>query len=1210
MSQRGYHERDYEFGRRVRALRTGCHLTQSDLAEHLGVSRQTVVAWEGGASYPAPVHLRRLVDLCLDRQAFDPGHEAEEIRGLWLDARLQVPLDEVWLAHLLGASPESPSTPAAASMGPGDPGPVEVVRRLDWGQAPEASEFFGRSGELTLLTRWLFDERCRVVSVLGMGGIGKTALAARLAQQAAPHYERLYWRSLRDAPPAGDWLAGCIDTLSDHRVVPPLGDSERLATLLHLLRERSCLLVLDNYETLFEPGGEQGRYRTGMDGYGRLLEAVAGAGHDSCLLLTSREAPPELALLGATLGSLTLGGLGVDEAERMLASKGLSGRPEQWAELVSRYGGNGLALKLVAERIRELFGGHIELYLRETSASVFGGIRELLSEQAERSSAAERDVLRMLAVAREPVPLAGLLAARRPRLGREAVLEAVEALQRRSLLERVQTTGPAAFTLQSVVLEYVTGQLVDDVVEEIEDGRSALLLEQALIQAQAREYVRESQTRLIGLPILKRLEARLGHEQTEKVLQRLLEGWRSRPSDEQGYGPGNVINLLRLVRGDLRAVDMSRLVIRQGCLSGVDAQDSSLVGAHLAETVLAEAFDPPGSVGLSGDGALLAAGTSTGEVWVWRVADRTPLWKAEGHPGGAWSLAVSADCNVVASGGFDGTVKLWEAGSGESLATMDGHVGAVWGVALSADGGMVASAGADGTVQLWEAGGGRPLRTLEGHAGVVWGVALSADGRLAASAGADGTMRLWEAGSGRALAAVDAHDGGVRSVALSADGRLAATGGYDGTVKLWQTDETRLLATLQGHTEGVSAVALSADGRSVASGSFDGTVRLWDAETGLPQATFVGHTQGAWAVALSADGRLAASGSFDGTLRLWEADGKRPLATFQGDRAACWAVTLSADGSLVASGGAAGRVRLWEADSGRLLAAVEAHSGGVSRLAFSIEAGILASGGYDGTVKLWEAGSWRALATLEGHSGGVSGVALSADGRLLVSGSFDGTVRSWEVPRGHPLATMEGHLGVVWGVALSRDGGLAASAGADGTVRLWETPRGRLLRTLEGHDGVVWDVALSADGRLVASSGADGTVRLWETDSGRLLATMEAHPGAGVSGVALSADGRLVASCGADAAVRLWETDSARLVATFRGHVGAVWKVALSADGELTASAGGDGTARLWRTGRETCLRVLRPERPYESMDITGLTGVTEAQRDALLALGAIEQGG
>src|SRR5207248_7711081 len=91
------------------------------------------------------------------------------------------------------------------------------------------------------------------------------------------------------------------------------------------------------------------------------------------------------------------------------------------------------------------------------------------------------------------------------RLAPVQVLEAVDGLRRRSLIERGQR--PGSFTLQAVVLEYVSAHLVEQASEEIVQGRLSLLIQYGLSQAQARDYVRQTQQRLLVAPLLARLES-------------------------------------------------------------------------------------------------------------------------------------------------------------------------------------------------------------------------------------------------------------------------------------------------------------------------------------------------------------------------------------------------------------------------------------------------------------------------------------------------------------------------------------------------------------------------------------------------------------------------------------------------------------------------------------------------------------------------------
>jgi transcriptional regulator with XRE-family HTH domain len=184
--------------------RTG--LIQRDLAARAGVSRGAVQDWEAGLNYPTAERLQVLIQVLLEAGGLTLGQEAAEARALWAATereapRMHTPFDEAWLAALLAAPTAPPSVEPTFRFAP------RGARAQDWGEAPDTVSFIGRSEELALLRRWVLDERCRLVAVLGMGGIGKTSLTAKLAHEVAASFERVFWRSLRDALPVSDWPA-------------------------------------------------------------------------------------------------------------------------------------------------------------------------------------------------------------------------------------------------------------------------------------------------------------------------------------------------------------------------------------------------------------------------------------------------------------------------------------------------------------------------------------------------------------------------------------------------------------------------------------------------------------------------------------------------------------------------------------------------------------------------------------------------------------------------------------------------------------------------------------------------------------------------------------------------------------------------------------------------------------------------------------------
>ncbi|HEY9825275.1 MAG TPA: NB-ARC domain-containing protein, partial [Stenomitos sp.] len=1098
--------------------------------------------------------------------------------------------------------------------------------QADWGEVIDVSVFFGRLVEQETLIKWATTERCRLILILGMGGIGKTALAIKVGQQLETNFDCVLWRSLQNAPPLLELLGDCIKVLSQRQDVQiPITAEAGISQLLQYLRKRRCLLILDNAESLLQAGDHKRRYRTAYEGYGQLFQKIGETVHLSCVIVTSRELPQGLeGKIGLELPtrSLSIGGLLRHDGQALLTSIAkFQGSTAEWETILQHYAGNPLALRIVASFVNEVLAGDLSQFcaLLGHSSFLFDDIRDLLEQQFLRLSSQEQAVMMWLAIRREPVNLTTLSGDLLEPISPPELLQVVMALQSRALIEK---TNPQ-FTLQPVVMEYVTDYLIDLMGQQICHWQAnhpihnlSVLQGYALLLIDSQEYVRETQVRLILTPLLDKLLAELKKPSTvEQRFQDILETLRKHSPQAKGYGAGNLFNLLRALQVDFSGYDFSHLTLWQANLQGISLHHVDFSDADLSKTQLNQNFGGIVTLACHPESQFLASGDTKGNIILWRMLDGQSFHILRGHKAWVACLAFSPDGRTLVSGGIDYTLRLWDVQTGQCIRIMLGHESALYSVAFSPDSQKVASGGEDYKIKLWDAKTGECLQTFQGHTQPVRSVVFSPDGRSLVSASFDQTVRIWDLQSAEITHILHGHSAPVWSVDISPDAGKIASCSADQTIRVWDISTGVCLSVLQNTSDALSVV-FAPNGLTFATTGLDKIIRVWNAESGQCLHTLPGHTDQAWAIVFHPNGESLISGSIDQTIRLWDVETGHCNRIWYGYSHYICSLAFSEDGTTLVSAGDDGVVRLWNWEDGNQFKALMGHKSGLFTVAFHPNNRLLATGGYDKAIWLWDIQTQQCLRQMRGMTEWTYSVAFHPGGQLLATSGIVPLIWFWDVGTGQCLQPLQGHRSAAWSVAFSPDGNQLASASADCTVKVWDVTTGDCVHTLTGHDDWLYAVATltcttdtetttdtEPTGYYIASAGADRMIRIWDSQTGDCLRVLAGHTD-WIYAIAAHPSGQYIASASHDGTVRHWDLRSGTCLAIL-AHGAPLWSVAYHPQGELLASCGWNNRILIWDLSSKQNIQTLEVYKPYHGMLLRNCKGLTGSQLLMLQDLGA-----
>jgi len=502
----------------------------------------------------------------------------------------------------------------------------------------------------------------RIINIYGLGGIGKSSLLSKYVQSSSAH---IYYVDLSNAPKFSEIASRILYDVFKNKEMSSTDNDNILVDAIqqHLSSEQTnVLFIFDNLESIMQTGCECGRIMSEYSGYDKFFKIFLQYNINSTLVLSGREKVELSTNIDECIEYIKLFGLSGDQTKSLLSTYHLSG---DFEKLCNYYSGNPLALKMAAVYISEDFGNDIDAFLESTELP--DKVDELLKKHFDRLSEIEKTFLLWLAIEREPISKQVLV----DKIVQQVVNNSYASrtlsnLEKRCLVETFYD-GEKKWYLQGVILEFASDYTKDAFVKEIQETTAHYINLLGLINTSSKEYIIETQKRLLVDRIVIALIHAIGKEALKDKLREISE----HSDSSKSYMAGNIINLHAAFETILGGFNFSSKWIINADLRYVSIHHSDFSNATVEGVLLKNTYGTLIDVRYSKDDKYILGAAKEFSVDIWNADDLQFISELSEHHD--WVRSVDSNSKYVASGSNDEKVIVYDKTTLKSIYTQSSH---------------------------------------------------------------------------------------------------------------------------------------------------------------------------------------------------------------------------------------------------------------------------------------------------------------------------------------------------------------------------------------------------------------------------------------------------------------------------------------------------------------------------------------------------------